>query len=87
MQALRGASQIIALAIETLKKELPPPPPSVNEIRRAGQYYMVDLIFSDVYRLIVLIMMNDNIRSIPACCTIPQLSLSLISYSTMSLMS
>ena len=33
-QALRGASQIIELAIETLKAELPPPPPSVNEIRR-----------------------------------------------------
>jgi hypothetical protein len=33
--ALRGASQIIELAIETLKAELPPPPPSVNEMRRA----------------------------------------------------
>lgn len=33
--ALRGASQIIELAIETLKAELPPPPPSVNELRRS----------------------------------------------------
>jgi len=33
--ALRGASQIIELAIDTLKAELPPPPPSVNDIRRA----------------------------------------------------
>lgn len=33
--ALRGASQIIELAIETLRAELPPPPPSVNELRRA----------------------------------------------------
>jgi len=33
--ALRGASQIIGLAIATLKKELPVPPPSVNELRRA----------------------------------------------------
>ena len=32
--ALHGASQIVELAIETLKKELPQPPPSVNEIRR-----------------------------------------------------
>jgi len=32
--ALRGANQIIALAIETLKKELPPIPPSVSQIRR-----------------------------------------------------
>lgn len=32
--ALRGASQIIELAIDTLKQELPQPPPSVNEIRR-----------------------------------------------------
>jgi hypothetical protein len=34
-QALRGAAQIIELAIETLKKELPPAPPSVKELRRA----------------------------------------------------
>merc|ERR1711998_165738 len=33
--ALRGASQIIELAIDTLKQELPQPPPSVNEIRRS----------------------------------------------------
>lgn len=32
--ALRGASQIIALAVETLEQELPRQPPSVNEIRR-----------------------------------------------------
>lgn len=32
--ALRGANQIIALAIETLKKELPPVPPSVSQVRR-----------------------------------------------------
>ena len=31
--ALRGASQIIELAVETLEKELPPAPPSVNELR------------------------------------------------------
>ena len=35
LQALRGAAQIIELAIETLKKELPPAPPSVKELRRA----------------------------------------------------
>ena len=35
VSALRGASQIIELAIETLKMELPPPPPSVNEMRRS----------------------------------------------------
>mmetsp|Transcript_27785 Transcript_27785/g.46674 ORF Transcript_27785/g.46674 Transcript_27785/m.46674 type:complete len:629 (+) Transcript_27785:86-1972(+) len=33
--ALRGANQIVELAIETLKKELPTTPPSVNELRRA----------------------------------------------------
>lgn len=32
--ALRGAAQIIELAIETLKKELPPAPPSVKDLRR-----------------------------------------------------
>ena len=32
--ALRGAAQIIDLAVETLKKELPPPPPSVTELRQ-----------------------------------------------------
>ena len=32
--ALRGASQIIEMAIDTLKQELPQPPPPVNEIRR-----------------------------------------------------
>lgn len=32
--ALRGAAQIVDLAIETLKKELPPAPPSVNDLRR-----------------------------------------------------
>lgn len=31
--ALRGATQIIELAIETLRKELPPPPPKPQEIR------------------------------------------------------
>lgn len=30
-----GANQIIQLAIETLRKELPPQPPSVNELRRS----------------------------------------------------
>jgi hypothetical protein len=34
LPALRGASQIVKVAMETLKKELPPAPPSVNEIRR-----------------------------------------------------
>ena len=33
--ALRGASQIIELAIDTLRMELPPKPPSVNELRRS----------------------------------------------------
>jgi hypothetical protein len=33
--ALRGAQQIIELAVETLKREIPPAPPSVNEKRRA----------------------------------------------------
>eukprot|EP01036_Dinobryon_divergens_P027893 gene27893-36747_t len=33
--ALRGANQIIQLAIETLRKELPIQPPSVNELRRS----------------------------------------------------
>jgi len=33
--ALRGASQILELAIETLQRELPPPPPSVQELRSA----------------------------------------------------
>ena len=32
--ALRGASQIIELAVETLEQELPQQPPSVNDIRR-----------------------------------------------------
>ena len=32
---MRGASQIIELAIETLKKELPPPPPTVAELRKS----------------------------------------------------
>jgi hypothetical protein len=32
--ALRGASQIVKVAVETLKKELPPAPPTVNDIRR-----------------------------------------------------
>ena len=32
--ALRGASQIVKVAVDTLKKELPPAPPSVNDIRR-----------------------------------------------------
>ena len=31
--ALRGAAQIVEIAIETLKRELPPAPPSPNEIR------------------------------------------------------
>jgi len=35
LPALRGASQVIELAIETLKKELPPVPPSVNDARRS----------------------------------------------------
>jgi hypothetical protein len=30
-----GANQIVSLAIETLRKELPPAPPSVTELRRA----------------------------------------------------
>lgn len=34
VSALRGASQIIELAIKTLRDDLPPPPPSVDEIRR-----------------------------------------------------
>lgn len=34
VSALRGASQIIELAIKTLSDDLPPPPPSVDEIRR-----------------------------------------------------
>jgi len=33
--ALRGASQIIKLAIKTLRDDLPPPPPQVDEIRRS----------------------------------------------------
>jgi hypothetical protein len=33
--ALRGAAQIIELALETLRQELPPPPPSVDELRRS----------------------------------------------------
>lgn len=33
--ALRGAKQILELAIETLQRELPPPPPTVNELRAA----------------------------------------------------
>jgi len=33
--ALRGASQILELAIETLQRELPPPPPTVSEMRSA----------------------------------------------------
>ena len=32
--ALRGASQIVDLAVETLRRELPPAPPAVNDIRR-----------------------------------------------------
>lgn len=32
-QALRGAQQIIEVAIETLKQDLPPPPPTVEELR------------------------------------------------------
>lgn len=32
--ALRGAAQIIELAIETLKRELPPAPPSVKDLRK-----------------------------------------------------
>ena len=35
VSALRGASQIITAAIETLKAELPTPPPSVNDLRRS----------------------------------------------------
>eukprot|EP01041_Mallomonas_annulata_P000183 gene183-314_t len=31
--ALRGASQILELAIETLQRELPPPPPTIAELR------------------------------------------------------
>ena len=31
--ALRGAKQIIELAVETLNRELPPPPPTVAELR------------------------------------------------------
>lgn len=31
---MRGASQIVDLAIETLNQELPPPPPTVSEARR-----------------------------------------------------
>lgn len=31
--ALRGAAQIVEIAIETLQRELPPAPPSVNDIR------------------------------------------------------
>jgi hypothetical protein len=34
-QALLGASQIIELAIETLNKALPPPPPSVTNLRQS----------------------------------------------------
>jgi hypothetical protein len=33
--ALRGAQQIVDLAVETLMKELPPAPASVNEKKRA----------------------------------------------------
>merc|ERR1712167_506941 len=33
--ALRGASQIINLAIKTLEQELPPKPPTVAELRRS----------------------------------------------------
>ena len=33
MAALRGAAQIIKAAIETIKKELPPMPPTVAEMR------------------------------------------------------
>ena len=33
LQALRGATQIINLAIETLQKELPPVPPTPQELR------------------------------------------------------
>lgn len=32
---MRGAAQVIELAIETLKKELPQAPPSVNQLRRS----------------------------------------------------
>ena len=35
VSALRGASQIINAAIDTLKAELPPPPPTVNDLRRS----------------------------------------------------
>ena len=35
ISALRGASQIIEAAIDTLKAELPSSPPSINELRRA----------------------------------------------------
>ncbi len=35
VSALRGASQIINAAIETLKAELPTPPPTVNDLRRS----------------------------------------------------
>jgi len=33
LQALRGASQILELAIDTLQAELPPPPPTVREMK------------------------------------------------------
>jgi len=35
VSALRGASQIIEMAIKTLRNELPPPPPTVDEMRRS----------------------------------------------------
>jgi hypothetical protein len=43
-QALRGASQIIDLAIETLRKDLPPPPPSPSELRQTESQAKQDVV-------------------------------------------
>ena len=42
--ALRGASQIIELAAETLEQELPQQPPSVNDIRRTESSTMKEKV-------------------------------------------
>ena len=46
VSALRGANQIIELAIKTIKSELPPAPPSVDELRRTESSSMQALVSS-----------------------------------------